>query len=176
MNLQSQLTALQERNRGCSLAERAHHCCGLAKQLEKAGEYEAACEALGEFWPERDRPPRLEGLDQATTAEVLLRVGALAGWLGSAHQAAGSQETAKNLITRSVDIFEELGQAERVAEARGDLALCYWREGAFDEARIVLRQVIDELRDSASEIRAIALIRNAMVEKTAARYSEALSL
>ncbi|HVS82463.1 MAG TPA: response regulator [Pyrinomonadaceae bacterium] len=111
-----------------------------------------------------------------TSAEVLLRVGALAGWQGSAQQAAGSQETAKNLITQSIEIFAELGQSERVAEARADLAVCYWREGAFDEARVVLRQVIDELRDSKSEIRAIALIRSAVVEKTAARYSEALSI
>ena len=52
MNLQSQLTALQEQNRGLTLAQRAKHCCGLAKLLEKAGEYEAACEAMYEFWPE----------------------------------------------------------------------------------------------------------------------------
>ena len=125
MNLQSQLTALQEQTHGLTAVEGAKLRCRLAKQLEKAGEYEAACEALGEFWPERDEPPKLEGLDEATTAEVLLRVGALAGWLGSAHQAEGSQETAKNLITRSVEVFEELEQAAQVTETRGDLALCY---------------------------------------------------
>src|SRR6266851_3876257 len=111
MNLQSQLTALQERNRGCSLAERARHCCSLAKQLEKAGEYEAACEALSEFWPDRDGPPKLNDLDEPTRAEVLLRAGALAGWLGSAHRAESSQETAKNWITKSIEVFERLGDS-----------------------------------------------------------------
>ena len=82
MNLQSQLTALQEHTRGLTLAERAHQCCGLAKKLEKAGEYEAACEVLSEFWSERNGPPKLEGLDELTGAEILLRVGTLAGWLG----------------------------------------------------------------------------------------------
>src|SRR5437016_7824516 len=143
MNLTSQLTALREETRGLSRGERAVHCCDLAKQLEKAGEYEAACEALNEFWPERDGPPNLNDLDEATRAEVLLRVGALAGWLGSTDQTEGSQETAKDLITQSIDLFQHLGLAERIAEARGDLALCYWREGSYDEARIALVDALD---------------------------------
>src|SRR5260370_41306999 len=128
MNLQSQLTALQEQNRGLTVDERAHRCCGVAKQLEKAGEYESACEAMHEFWPDRHETPRLEGLGEGTKAEVVLRIGALAGWAGSADQTEGSQETAKNLITQSVETFEKLGDAEGVAEARGELGLCYWRE------------------------------------------------
>ena len=176
MNLQSQLTALQEQNRGLTLAERAQHCCALAKKLEKAGEYESACEAMHEFWPERHEPPRLEGLEEARKAEVLLRVGALAGWQGSAHQVEGSQETAKNLITQSVEIFEELGLAGQVAEARGDLALCYWREGSYDEARDILADVLEHLKHADSDLKAIVLIRAGMVEITAHRLSEAMRL
>ena len=80
------------------------------------------------------------GLDESTKAEVLLRIGALAGWLGGRRtDSEASQETAKNIITQSIEIFETLGMlTERVAEARGDLALCYWREGAYDEARVTL--------------------------------------
>src|SRR6266436_4379279 len=138
MNLESQLAALKEQSRTLTLAERAELCCRLARQLEKAGEYEAACEALNEFWPKRNGSLSLNDLDEATRAEVLLRVGALSGWLGSTDQAAGNQETAKDLITQSIDLFQQLGLSERVAEARGDLALSYWREGSFDEARINL--------------------------------------
>jgi CheY-like chemotaxis protein/tetratricopeptide (TPR) repeat protein len=176
MNLQSQLTALQEQTRGLTAVERAKLRCRLAKQLEKAGEYEAACEALSEFWPDRHEPPKLEGLDRSTTAEVLLRVGALAGWWGSAHQAEGSQEAAKNLITQSVEIFEELGLAGQVAEARGDLALCYWREGSYDEARDILADVLSHLKNADNDLKAIVLIRAGMVEITAHRLSEALRL
>src|SRR6266849_10807058 len=110
MKLTAQLNALREETRGLNRVERARRCCDLAKQLEKAGEYEAACEALSEFWPERNGPPKLEDLNEQMKAEVLLRVGALDGWLGSADQTEGSQETAKNLLTRSVEIFEGLGQ------------------------------------------------------------------
>ncbi len=176
MNLQSQLATFQEQSRGLTLQERAVLCCQLAKQLEKAGEYEGAYEALSEFWPERDGPPKLDGLDNRMKAEVLLRVGALAGWLGSADPAGASQEAAKNLITRSVGIFEELGISRLAAEARSDLALCYWREGSFDEARDTLIAVIEEVDGSDNQLLAKALLRKAIVEKTAGRYVAALEV
>jgi two-component system chemotaxis response regulator CheY len=174
MSLQSQLAELQQQTRGLTLVQRAQLCCGLAKQFEKAGEYEAASEALSEFWPERHGPPMVDGLDLATSAHVLLRVGALAGWLGTTHQSKGSQETAKNLITRSLEIFEELGQSEEVAEAHADLALCYWREGSYDEARINLDNALSRLKNEDSDLRACVLIRSGLVERTAGRLNEAL--
>lgn len=174
MNLQSQLTALKNQSLGLTLVERAQLCCNLAKQLEKAGEYEAACEALNEFWHERDGSPKLDGLDQPTKAEVLLRVGALAGRLGSAHQAAGSQETAKNLITQSIEISKELGESGQLAEAHKDLAICYFREGSFDEARIHLRDALTWLKDESSDLRAVILIWFGLVEGEAGRLHEAL--
>src|SRR5207237_1964245 len=98
MKLKAQVIALHQETRGLTTVARASRCCGLAKQLEKAGDYEAACEALSEFWPKRDGSVNLNDLDEATKAAVLQRVGALSGWLGSTDQAAGSQETAKGLI------------------------------------------------------------------------------
>src|SRR5438132_2666759 len=176
MNLTSQLTSLREETRGLTPVERARRCCDVAKQLEKAGEYEAACEALNEFWPERDGPPNLSDLDEATRAVVLLRVGALSGWLGSTDQAAGSQETAKDLITQSIEIFERLGQTREAAEARGDLALCYWREGSYDEARATLTEALDSLGEKESELRALLLIRAGFIEARSQQLLEALRL
>jgi CheY-like chemotaxis protein len=176
MNLQSQLATLQEQGRGLATPERASLCCRLAKQLEKAGEYEAACEALSEFWPERDRPLKLDGLEDQIKAEVLLRVGALAGWLGSAHQTGGTQETAKNLITQSLEIFQSLVLPRGIAEAHADLALCYWREGAFDEARINVASALSNLGNEDGDLRACILIRAGMVELRAGRLDEALCI
>src|SRR5438067_1968856 len=134
MKLATQLVATRQQT-DLTISERAALCCDLAKRLEKAGEYEAAIEAFSEFWPDRFGFPRLDGLDEHTRAEVLLRVGALAGWVGSARSAV-SQEKAKDLLTQSAEIFTAFHAVERVAEAHSDLALCYWREGAFDEAKI----------------------------------------
>lgn len=119
MNLEAQLAALKTENRNLPLRERATLSCRLAKQLEKVGKYEAAYEALSEVWPDRNESPKLVGLDDEQKAGLLLRIGAIAGWLGSTDQTAGGQETAKNILTRSIDVFEELRKAERVSEARG---------------------------------------------------------
>src|SRR5438128_2251062 len=100
MNLTSQLTALRNQSRDLPITERAKLSCDLAKQFAEDGEYEAAYEALSEFWPERTQPPKLDDLGEPMRAEVLLRIGALAGWLGGADQSESSQETGKNLITQ----------------------------------------------------------------------------
>src|ERR1044071_7059330 len=78
--------------------ERVRLRCRLAKELEDAGSYDAAREAMGELWPEVGGRPVLDELTEATAAEVVLRVGVLIGWLGSTRQIEGAQEWAKNLI------------------------------------------------------------------------------
>src|SRR5918912_179397 len=93
---------------GLSHEERARLRCQLAKALEDTGNYEAARKAMGELWSQVGEPPVLEGLSSATAAEVLLRSGALTGWIGSVKQIEGSQEVAKNLLSVSLDRFETL--------------------------------------------------------------------
>jgi len=175
MNLTT-LPVSQLADQSLSLSERAHHACQLARKLERAGEYEAACATLEEFWPNRHERPSLDGLDTGARAAVLLRVGNLVGWTGSASQASEGQERAKNLISRSIEIFEKLGDAGQVAAARSDLALCYWRQGAFDEARVLLQDVASNSSQCDEETRAVALIRQAIVEKTAGRNAVALEM
>jgi tetratricopeptide (TPR) repeat protein len=157
-----------------SRSRRAMLCCQKARQLERAGEYEAACEALGDFWPDPRRSLALKDLDLPARAELLLRAGALTGWAGSASQVGDAQERAKDLISRSIEIFEELGETARVAGARSDLALCYWRQGAFDEARLILKDALHCLTGNDEETRVITLIRQGMLEKAAGRYDDSL--
>jgi hypothetical protein len=97
-----------------SINQRARLRCQLASQLEDEGDYEAAREAMGELWQRVNEPPLLEGLDEETKGAVLLRAGVLTGWIGSAKQISGAQETAKNLISESIAIFEALLENNRV--------------------------------------------------------------
>ena len=161
-------------NPGLTVNERASLRCRLARHQERAGDYEAASEALGDLWQGVGARPMLEGLDDETKAQVLLRVGALTGWIGSAEQIEGSQEMAKDLISESARAFEKLGQRNKVGEARSDLALCYWRSGSYDEARITLQEALSELDESDVEQRAIAWLRRAEVERASQRLNEAL--
>lgn len=173
------MVSTQQHNATSSTSERAQLLCARAKECEQAGEFEEARVALGEFWQRIGEDPRLEGLDEATRGEVLLRVGSLSGWIGNASQIPGAQEIAKDLITRSTTIFEKLGVTERVAETRVDLAICYWREGAVDEARITLQAVLDQLAQSdllESEQRLRALVNLAIVEAVSHRYKDALQI
>lgn len=156
--------------------ERARLRCQLAKHLEEVGNYEAAREAMGELWHGVGHRPTLEGLNQTTAAEVLLRIGVLTGWLGCVKQIEGAQEDAKNLINESIRSFEALRDTEKIAEGQMELGYCYWREGAFDEARVVLKEALTRLAGSNSEVRAVTLLRTALVEKVANQLNDALRL
>jgi tetratricopeptide (TPR) repeat protein len=174
MNLTAELVKLQEESQGATPVERAQRACQLAREFEKLGEYEAACEAIRSFWPSPDLPPKVEGLDEATRAEVLLRAGSLAGRVGSADQTEGSQEVAKNLLTQSLELFDGLANENSAIEAQGELGLCYWREGAYDEARIHLQNALRRLGSNDSDLRAVLLIRAGIVEGWARRLNEAV--
>ncbi len=175
MNLAVQLKPAKDQA-NLTVADRAREQCKLAKQFEKIADYEAAVKALSEFWPRAEVPAIPDELDQRTKAELTLRIGALTGWLGSTCQNTGSQEIAKNLITESIRLYEDLGEPLRVAEAQGDLALCYWREGALDEARVTLKGAIDGLGNGGSDLKAILLIRAGIVETDSHRLNDALRL
>jgi len=145
-------------NPSLTVNERASLRCRVARHREAAGDFDAAREAMAELWQGIGARPVVEGLDDEIKAQVLQRVGALTGWLGSASQIEGSQEMAKDLISESVRMFEELGKRNKVGEARSDLAVCYWRAGAYDEARVTLQEALAEFDEHDVEARAIALI------------------
>lgn len=176
MNLQSQRKISIAGGYSSDLTERASEICRHAKDLEKAGEYEGAADALTEFWDPSTNTLQIDQLDDATKAEVLLRVGSVAGWQGSADQENGTQDSAKDFISHSVRLYEQLGNKSKAAEARADLALCYWREGAFDEARINLTQALSDIAETDSDLKALILVRAGIVEVDSRRLSEALRI
>src|SRR5512138_2766583 len=158
------------------LAENVVRQCRRAKELEEAGEFNDAREALGPHWQSIGKRPATDGLPDAVKAELLLRTGTLTGWLGSARQVEGAQEVAKDLISESAAISKSLGLSEKLAEATVDLAICYSREGALDEARVTLHHALDVLGTLESEQRLRALLNSAIVEQVANRYEEALRI
>jgi len=161
-------------NPNLSIDQRAQLRCRLARQLEQAWNFEAAREAMGELWQRVGERPVLEGLDEQTRAQVLLRSGALTGWIGSTRQIEGAQETAKDYLTESITIFESFGLLEKLSEAQIELAYCYWREGAFDEARVMLQEALSRQCDLDNEIRSLGVLRSAIVDQSAKRLHDAL--
>lgn len=156
-------------------AARVWASCRAAKQLEEAGDYEAAYAALAEHWPQMERRPPTEGLDAPTAAELLLRAGSLSAYLGGGKQLPGATELGKDLLSESITSFQALQAHEQVAEARTALAHCYWLEGAHDEARVLLDETLRELGASTSMQQGLTLLAAAIVAASAARYKDALN-
>ena len=148
--------------------------CATAQRFENAGEYEAAREVLSEFWPQVSEKPRVDGLSLALQGEVLLRVGALTGWLGSSGQIANAQASAKDLISESARLFALVEDHEKVAQAQTDLAICYWREGAMDEARVWFQEAYALSSAPANQLR--ILVNSTIVEISSNRPAEALAI
>ncbi|HZH29783.1 MAG TPA: sigma 54-interacting transcriptional regulator [Pyrinomonadaceae bacterium] len=158
------------------LKETVNLRCTAAKQFEEAGDYEAACAELSEWWEGVGERPRVDGLETADAAAILLRAGVLTGFIGSSRQITDAQETAKDLISESIRLYESLRETEKAAEAQTELGHCYWRAGAYDDARVILRQALTQISTANPAQRATTLLRSAVVEASATRYSDALLL
>lgn len=169
-------TSIYDKTIDRAIADDVIPLCELAKNLEEAGEFDRAAETLHPFWTGLLNRPNTKGLAENAQAELLLRAGTLTGWLGSAKQVPGAQEVAKDLISESAGLFESLDLPEKLAEARVDLAICYWREGGLDEARVTLRLVVDDFQEPRSEQRLRALLNSAVVEWSASRDEDALRI
>ncbi|MGQ0762816.1 MAG: helix-turn-helix domain-containing protein [Acidobacteriota bacterium] len=148
--------------------------CRAAKELQNIGEYEAAFDAIAAFWPGIGERPHTEGLPKAQGAELVLRAGALAGWLGSSRQVPGAQQFAKALISESIKSFEELGLSEKVAESQTSLAVCSWREGAMDEARVLFQTALAKAEDPVNKLR--ILVNSTIVEVSTNHLNDALTM
>jgi tetratricopeptide (TPR) repeat protein len=150
--------------------------CQAARELEDAGRYEEAREGLGEFWQGVGDPPDLQGLNDHARAELLLRCGVLTGFIGSSRKLGKAQGKAKDLISQSISIFETLGLKSRILEAQINLGRCYQREGAFDEARILISDAVSATADEETELKARGTLMLALTEKEASRLHDAMRL
>lgn len=108
------------------------------RKLERQGRCDEALKDCLRVIDGEARIPALDEADSAERAELLLRYGALVGFLGRSSQIANSQEQSKDLITKAMAEFTALGDEEKVAECENYLALAYSRLGEMNEARIWL--------------------------------------
>ena len=166
------LTHEQSSEMRSTLDWQARRNCESARELENLGDYEGAREALGELWLTVGERPRVEGLPTDVQAEALLRAGTLTGYLGSARQIVGAQEMAKDLLSEGLNLFAEIGVVDRCAEARAALGICYWREGAMDEARINFSTALAEATESTRKVR--ILINSTLPEVSTDRLPQAM--
>jgi tetratricopeptide (TPR) repeat protein len=150
--------------------------CRVAADLTHAGQYEAARDALGELWPGVGERPDVKNLPPVIAAEVLLRCGTLTGLLGRARNVSGAQGKAQDLLTEAARKFKSQGRYEKASEAQSELGACYWRLGAHDDARVMMREALEPLTDADVELKAKIHIRRTLVEISENRYHDALNI
>jgi tetratricopeptide (TPR) repeat protein len=127
------------------------------------------------LWKGLGQRPDLSNLHPSEVPEVLLCVGILTGWIGSRNEVKEADGWARDLISESITLYESAGDLKKVAEARTELAYCYWREGSFDEARIMFTEALQKLT-TEGKTRANALLGLAITERSSSRYAEALKI
>ncbi len=145
--------------------------CQTALELRDRSEYDAAREVMAPLWSGIGSRPKTEGLHSTVIPEVLLTAGILTGWLGSRNEIKEADDYARDLITESITLYETLGDSKKVAEARAEIAVCYWRAGDNDSARIWFSTALERLTTEGNT-RANALLGLSVVEWSASRYDE----
>jgi tetratricopeptide (TPR) repeat protein len=154
---------------------RALLLCERALELKERGEFDAAREVMRPLWPQLGQRPNTEGLNPVTTAEVLLCAGVLTSWIGGQNQIKEADEWARDCLTESMRIFETEKDAKKVAQVQTEIAYCYRRAGALDEARIWFINALQKLIIEGNA-RANALLGLSVVEWSLARYDEAFEI
>lgn len=149
--------------------------CRTALEQKDRSDYAGAQKTMRPYWRRVGEPPITQGLDRSVAAEILLCVGALTGCIGSKNQVSDAQEIAKDLLTQSIALFESLRDVSKVAVAESEIAYCYWREGAMNEARTWLHDALRKLTFEGAD-RARALLKLSTVELSSGRFREALEL
>lgn len=143
--------------------------CSKTSELIYAGQYEAARDELGALWTGIGERPSLT-ITPRLNAEILLQCGTLSARLGSAKQ-LDVQEKAQDLLTEALHIFKSHNLKIKASETQCELAMCYFRRGAYDEARVLFDEALNGLEDA--ELQAKILIRRAIIEIWVGKYHEA---
>lgn len=158
-----------------TLKEEVQVYCTIGREQIDIGNYKAACRILKPWWS-FGVWPKFDGLDQLSCADLLLTVGELAGCIASTQQLPRGQKHSEELLNGSIALFEQLGFRRPAAEGRIELAYCYFRQGLYDVARATLTLVLHDLTDDCWELRSLALIRLAALERQAGRIEDAITI
>ncbi|CAN5708028.1 hypothetical protein BH20ACI4_BH20ACI4_11260 [soil metagenome] len=104
-------------------------------EAELIGDYSRAYQLLAVFWNDFRVKPDIGELPADIVAEVYLRCGSVAGYMGRSKHLTNAQEISRSLLTESKDRFTQLGAEAKIAECENHLALSFERVGDVKNAR-----------------------------------------
>jgi tetratricopeptide (TPR) repeat protein len=146
-----------------------------AKQYESVGRYDEAAKVLSPYWENTNKRPNVSELPEDEQAEMLMRCGSLAGYIGSCNQRKDAQEMAQTLLLEASTIFSRLRDVEKVAECETYLALSNWRLGQIDEARSWINNALKHEIEEKSETRLYVYVVDGMILYEEGKYVELIN-
>ena len=141
-------------------------------RLERCGKYEEAFAELRHIWEDTNGLPSIEEFTPRVAAEIVLRCGAIIGFLGHNRQLPDSQEKSKNLLTEARNRFLQIYDAEKIAECENYLALAYWRGGEMIEAEAWVEEALSHPLNASSEAWIYANLTKSLIYLSAGKYEE----
>lgn len=141
-------------------------------RFERCGKYDEALVELREIWEDTTKFPRVEEYESRTAAEVILRCGALIGFLGHNKQIPGSQEKSKNLLSEARNRFLDIYDVEKIAECENYLALAYWRTGELPEAKAWIEEALSHNLSRSNQVRLYSYIIEGKIDFANKNYEK----
>lgn len=109
-----------------------------ARDAELCRDLERSEGILAEVWPDISIDPDFSDFDRAVAAELYRLCGYFLSSYGRARVLSNFQSRGKDLATKAIGIFKQVGMPDKIAEARVTLALCYHHVGEFSECALIL--------------------------------------
>ena len=143
-------------------------------EAELVGEYSRAFQLLAVFWNDYRVKPDIRELPADIVAEVYLRCGSIAGYLGRSSHLNNAQEISRNLLTEARERFEQLGTEAKIAECENYFALSFERMGDIKNARIFLDSAFTKNIPINHPIRLYSHIIASMLDLSEKKYQEVI--
>ncbi|HEY6806804.1 MAG TPA: tetratricopeptide repeat protein [Pyrinomonadaceae bacterium] len=147
--------------------------CTIGREQIVVGNYAGARLVLDRWLPKAGWP-QLDYLDPHGAADLLYTLGNLLGVLSFADGAHRGFKRAESYLSGAIALAEQLDAEVLAAEARIELARCYYREGLYDECRELLELVLGELPSNQNELRNLCLAVYGCVDRDAGKLNDSL--
>ncbi len=139
-------------------------------EAEMNGDYSRAYQLLSVFWNDFRIQPNTTELSDDLVAEVFLRCGSIAGYLGRSRQISEAQDVSRNLLSEAKQKFLQLESEAKIAECDNYLALTYERVGDVKNARNYLNSAFSRDISANHPTRLYSYIIDSMLDIAERNY------
>jgi AraC-like DNA-binding protein len=154
------------------ISQKVKELIQIAKKLETVGKYEEAVAVLSPYWTNMMQRPNVSKLNKEEQAEILLRCGSLAGFIGNCRQLKNSQDTALKFITEAFELFTALGKIEKISECETYMASTFQRLGRLDDANNWINRAFQHKIADNCEVRLHSYVIESLILMSEKNYAK----